>query len=139
MGTTPQNLLPNPLLQPFNHASNSLCSQPDARQGRNFFRTHSLPEIQPENHAVALGVRPSQAAAQIPINFLKKHPKLNLLFAAIAFSPGLGVNIGGRNMQMIPAGSLASAMLEIVMRGIGRGFFEVSQDRFRLFYRKIPE
>src|SRR6266478_5202421 len=68
-----KDLLLNAMFQPFNDASNSFCTQSDRRQGGNLFSAHSLPEAEPENHAVALLVGPGQAIFQVLIDLVQKN------------------------------------------------------------------
>ena len=42
------------MFQPFNYASDPLRSQSNGRKGGNFLGAHALPEVEPENRAVAL-------------------------------------------------------------------------------------
>src|ERR1700757_3653936 len=63
----PQYLLADTALQPLDHAAHALDSQPDRRQGRNLLSAHALPEIQPENRAVAFLVLPVQAPLQVAV------------------------------------------------------------------------
>jgi len=65
-----KDLLPNAMLQPFNDTSDSLGTKSDGRQQSNFFGTHSLPEVEPENHAVAFLIGPDQATPQVPIDLI---------------------------------------------------------------------
>ena len=91
--TGPNNLLPNAMLQPFNDASNSLGTQPDGRQGSNFFSTHSLPEVEPENRTIALLVGSGQAMLQVFIDFLQKNFESDSFLAPMNLFPRLGVDI----------------------------------------------
>src|SRR6266704_1443503 len=58
ISTDSENPLPNAIHQPLNDAPNSFGGQSDGRQGCNFFSAHSLPEVEPENHTIALLVGP---------------------------------------------------------------------------------
>jgi len=110
------------MLQPFNDASHSLDTQSDGRQGGNFFGAHSLPEVEPENHAVALLVGPGQATLQVFVDLIQKDSESNSFLAPVNPSPRLGVYIARGDMRLVTAGRLTMAMLEIVVRGIGGSF-----------------
>src|SRR6266404_60802 len=99
-----KDLLPNAMLQPFNDASNSLGSPSDGRQGSNLFGTHSLPEVEPENHTIALLVGSGQAMLQVFIDFLQENSESDSLLAPMNLFPGLGVEIARRNMRFVAPG-----------------------------------
>jgi hypothetical protein len=107
------------MLQPFNDASNSLGTQSDGRQGGNFFGTHSLPEVEPENHTVALLVGPVHATLQVFIDLITKNFESDSSLAPMSLPPSLGVNICRGNVRYVTAGRLTMAMLEMVLSGIG--------------------
>ena len=50
------------------YASHSLGAQSDSRQGGYFPSTHPLPEVEPEDHSVAVLVRPGEAALSVLID-----------------------------------------------------------------------
>ena len=102
--TGPNNLLPKAMLQSFDDASNSLGTQPDGRQGGNFFSAHSLPEVEPENRTIALLVGSCQAMLQVFIDFLQKDFESDSLFAPVNLVPRLGVDIARGNMGSVAAG-----------------------------------
>ena len=78
------------MFQPFNDASNSFGAQSDGRQGGNFFRTHSLPEVEPENHTVALLVGPGQATLQVFIDLIQEDSEGDFLLAPMDLFPASG-------------------------------------------------
>jgi len=61
------------MFQPFNDASNRLSAQSDRWQEGNLFSAHFLPEVEPENRAVALLVGPGQAIFQAFIDLVQKN------------------------------------------------------------------
>src|SRR6266446_1264981 len=102
--TEPNNLLPNVMLQPFDDAPNSFGSQSDGRQGSNLFSAHSLPEVEPENHTIALLVGSVQAMLQVFIDFLLKNSGNDFFFTPKNLLPRLGVDIARGNMGFVAAG-----------------------------------
>src|SRR5713226_3936393 len=98
-----KDLLPNAMLQPFNDASNSLGGQSDRRQGGNLFGAHSLPEVEPENHTVALLIGSCQAMLQVFIDFLQKDFEKDSSLAPKNLVPRLGVDIARGNMGFVAA------------------------------------
>src|SRR5689334_22401476 len=70
--TAAQDLVPNRMLHPFNHAAHSLGAQPDAGQRGNLAGAHPLPEIEPEDRPVTLPIRPAQAMLQMFIDLAQK-------------------------------------------------------------------
>jgi len=54
---SPNNLLTKGTLQPFKDTTNPFGPQPDSGQGGNLPGAHPLPEVEPEDHAIALLVR----------------------------------------------------------------------------------
>jgi hypothetical protein len=91
------------MLQPFNDAPNSVSSQSDGRQGSNFFSAHSLPEVEPENHMIALLVGSGQAMLQVFIDFLQKDFEKDSSLAPKNLVPRLGVDIARGNMGFVAA------------------------------------
>jgi hypothetical protein len=55
------------------HALDALWREPDCRQRRNVFRSHSLLVIEPKNCAIALSIRPFQARLDTPIDLLEQN------------------------------------------------------------------
>jgi hypothetical protein len=92
------------MLQPFNDASNSLGTQSDGRQGGNFFGAHSLPEVEPEDHTVALLVRPVHATLQLFIDLSQKDLEGDPFLAPVNLFPSLGVDIDRGNVRYVTAG-----------------------------------
>src|SRR5207248_5079400 len=98
--TNPDDLLPNTMLQAFNDASNSLSAQSDRRQRGDFSGAHSLSEVEPENHTVALLIRARRAAPQMLIDLLQEDSEGDSFFAALRGSLNFRVDIAGGNMRL---------------------------------------
>src|SRR5438445_1119709 len=105
----PKDLVTNGMLHPFNDTPNTLSTQADSRQGGNFLRAHSLPEVEPKDHTVTLLVGSGQATLEVLINLFQEHSESNIVFASVSPHPGLGVDIAGGNMSFIPPAGLAMA------------------------------
>src|SRR3954470_3181546 len=118
----PNDLFPNTTLEPLDDASNSLSTQSDGRQRGNFFRAHSLPEVEPENHTVALLVETGQAMLQVFINLVQKDSESDSLLTTINFLPRFWVNIAGGDMRIGATRRLSMAVLEIVVCDVGGSF-----------------
>jgi hypothetical protein len=80
-----------------------------------------LPEVEPENRAVALLVG-GQATLQVFIDFVQKDPESNLFLAPVDLSSRLWIDIIRGNMRLVAARSLTVAMPEIVVGGVGGSF-----------------
>src|SRR6266403_4550608 len=102
--TDPKDLRSNPMLQPLNHASNTLGTEPDGGQGGDFFGTHPLPEVEPENHTVAFLVGPGRATLQVFIDLIQKDTESDFLVIPMHLSPRLRVDIAGGNVGLVTAG-----------------------------------
>src|SRR2546423_13820104 len=63
----PQDVCANTLFQPFDHTADSFGTQPDRRHGRNLSGAHALPEVEPEDHAVALLIGTDEHTPQVLI------------------------------------------------------------------------
>ena len=111
------------MLQAFDDASDTLGTQSNRRQRSNFLGAHSLPEVEPENHAIAFLVGPGQATLEVLVDLIQKDSKGDFFLAAISLFPGLGLNIDGGNMRVATARGLTMAVLEIVVSGVGSGLF----------------
>ncbi|MGE5084068.1 MAG: hypothetical protein ACM3ND_14345, partial [Acidobacteriota bacterium] len=81
-----------------------------------------LPEIEPENHTVALPVGTGQTMLQVFIYLVQKDSESDSLLTAINFLPRLGVNIAGGDMKLIATRRLSMAVLEIVVCDVGGSF-----------------
>ena len=92
------------MLQPFKDASDSLGTQSDGRHRGNFFCAHSLPEVEPENHAVALLVGACQATLQVFIDLIQKKSEGDFFLAPMTLLPRFGVDIARGNMGLVAAG-----------------------------------
>src|SRR6266567_235251 len=101
------------MLQPFNDTSNSLGAQSDRWQRGNFFSTHSLPEIQPENHTVPSLVGPSQAPLQVLIDLVQEDSESDFFLAPMNRFPCFRFNIARGNMPVVTTCGLTVAMLEV--------------------------
>src|SRR4029077_1815864 len=98
------DLFSNAMLQPFNNASNSLCTQSDGRLRSDFFGAHSLAEVEPENHAVAFLVGRGQAALQVIVNLIQKDSESDLFLAPMNLFPRFKINITCGYMRFGAAG-----------------------------------
>ena len=103
-GADANDLLSNGVLQPFNYASDSLGAQSDGWHRSNFLRTHSLPEVEPENHSVALLIGPCQATLEVLIDLIQKDSESDPFLAPGNLFSGLGLDISGGNMRVATAG-----------------------------------
>jgi hypothetical protein len=92
------------MFEPFYYASNSLGTQADCRQGRNFFGTHSLPKVEPEDHTVALLLRPAEAMLQMFIDLTQKDLRRDFVLAPMNLLAGLGFDVNGGNMWIVATG-----------------------------------
>ncbi len=92
------------MLQAFNDTSDSFGAQSDGGQRGNFFGAHSLPEIKPENHAVALLVGPAQAMLQVFIDLIQKDFESDFFLAPMSLFPRLWLGIVRGNMRLVTAG-----------------------------------
>ena len=127
------------MLQTFNDAPNSLGPQSDRRQRGNFFGAHSLPEVEPENHAVTFLVGPGQGPLQVLIDLVQKDFKSDLFLASLNLISQLRIHIAGGNMRFAASRCLTVTMLEMVMRGVSGSFLQISQYRVGVKYGKVPE
>jgi len=92
------------MLQTFNDASNPFSAQSDGGQEGNFFGAHSLPEVEPKNHTVALLVGAGQETLQMFVDLIQEDSESDSFFAAMSLSPHLGVNITRGQVQLVTAG-----------------------------------
>src|SRR5262249_46212810 len=106
---------------------------------RNLLGAHSLPEVEPENHAIALLVRPRQATIEVLIDLSQKDSEGDFLLAPIHLFSGLGLQISGGNVRVATTRRLTMSMLEIVVSGVSSGSRQVAQNRFRTLDRKVPK
>src|SRR6185369_9528858 len=73
------------------------------------------------------------------IYLIQKDFESNSFLAAMHLDSRLGVNIGGGNVGLATARGLTIAVLEVVMRGIGGGSLEISQNSFRALDGKVAQ
>ena len=91
----------NTLFQPFDHTADSLGTQADRRRGRNLSGAHALPEVEPEDHAVALLIGTDEHTPQVLINLLEKNLERNLFLIAVNPFASLGINVGRGDMRVV--------------------------------------
>ena len=130
--TQPKDLVPKAMFYPFDDAPNATGTQSDIRQGSNFFRAHSLPEVEPENYPVALLVGLSQAMLQVFIDLLQKDSRMDSLLTAVTLFACLGADIAYGNVEFVTAGFLTPIMLKMVTSDVGGSFLDISQNCVRM-------
>src|SRR5438105_14531072 len=97
----PQDLRANTLFQPLDHTADSLGTQPDRRHGRNLSGAHALPEVEPEDHAIASLIGTNEHTPQILINLLEKNLERNPFLIAFNSFASLGINVGRGDMRVV--------------------------------------
>ncbi len=81
-----------------------LAPSPMVGKGGNFFGAHSLAEVEPENHTVALLVGAGQATLQMFIDLIQEHFESDFFLAPMNLLPRLGVDIARGNVRLVTAG-----------------------------------
>jgi len=76
---------------------------------------------------------------QVLINLIQQDLKRDSVLAPMNFFSGLNIDIAGGNVGLDATGRLTPAVPEIIVRGIGSHFLQISQNIVRVLYREIPE